>query len=116
MAIIERELLDSRRAWPESQRIFRGAALRRLPTRVEVGWHFNEVDPEQGAVAVVRDGAGLDYLIGEILRVAIGTRQAFVWVRGARGVPHDLSLTRRAFLAIGLLSHESLACVVEIVQ
>lgn len=116
MAIVEQDLLDSRRAWPEAQRIFKGPALRRLPSRAEVGWHGNEVDIEQGACAVVRAGAGLDDLIGEVLRVSIGSREAFVWVRGSRGVPHDVSLTRRAFLALGLLSHESIACVVEVVQ
>lgn len=115
MAVVEQELLDSRRAWPQAQAIFAGTPLRRLASRVEVGWHGNDVDSETGACAVVRDGAGLDDLIGEVIRVSIDSREAFVWVRGSRGVPHDISLTRRAMLSLGLLTHESIACVIEVI-
>lgn len=116
MAIVEQELLDGRRAFPEAQRLFAGVALRRLPERVDVGWHGTDIDVETGAFAVVRDGAGLDDLIGEILIVSVGTRSVLVFVMGARAVPQDISLSRRGFLALGLLAKESIRCVVEVRQ
>lgn len=112
---VEPELLVARRAFPTAQRLLAGVAMRRLPSRIEVGWFGTEVEPEAGAVAIVRLGAGLDDLIGEVLRVEVGDRSIFVYVLGARGIPTDLAVARRAFLALGLLSHEALPAVVEVV-
>lgn len=116
VVIDEPEILTGRRAFPKAQQLLAGVPLRRLPERVNVGWYGTETHPEAGSFAVVRDGAGLDDLIGEVLRVAVGARSVFVYVVGARGVPTDLALARRPFLALGLLSQESLPAVVEVVE
>ena len=117
MAIpMEPEIMAGRRGFPDAQRLFAGVPLRRLPTRIDVGWHGTSIDPETGAFAVVRDGAGLDDLIGEVLHLIVGRKEAFVFVLGSRNVPQDISLTRRGFLALGLLSRESIAAVVEVVS
>lgn len=58
---------------------------------------------------------GDDTLLGDSLTV-VDRRSLFVLVVGARSVPVPLSLTRRAFLALGRLTHESLPCRVEVVQ
>lgn len=112
---IEPELLAARRAFPKAQQLLEGVAVRRLPQRVAVGWFGTEVESEQGAIAVVRLGAGQDDLIGEVLRVEVGDRHVFAYVLGARGVPTDIALSRRAFASLARLSHESLPAIVEVV-
>src|SRR4051812_14325254 len=107
MAVIEPEILIGRRAFPVAQQLLAGVPLRRLG-RIDVGWNGTETHPEQGAFAVVRDGAGLGELVGEVLKVTAGSRVVFVYVIGARGVPTQVAVSRRAFLALGLLSLDSL--------
>jgi len=114
--LIEPEILTGQRAFADAQRAFAGAALRRLPASVEVGWHDTEVDPLMGSFAVVRAAAGLDDLIGEVLHLTAGTREVYVYVVGSRDVPRDISLARRAFFALGLLAREAIDCAVEVAE
>ena len=116
MAVIEQEILDGRRAFPKTQQLFFGVAVRRLPVRVAVGWYGTETHPEAGAFAVVREDGPYGDLVGEMLRLAVGTREVFVYCIGARGVPTDIAVTRRAFLSLGRLSLESITAVVEVVS
>lgn len=116
---MELELQWSRRAFPKAQELLAGSPTSDAPLRLDVGWHSNDVEAEAGAIAVVRDGAGLDAWLGQVLRVTSldhPDRAVFVFVLGARGVPTDLSLSRRAFLALGVLSLESLSCLVEVME
>lgn len=115
MPAAEPEILIGRRAFATAQTLFAGVAARRLPERTDVGWYGTETHAEIGAFAVVRDGWGLDDLIGEVLRVSVGRRAVFVYVVGARGIPTDIALARRAFLGLGLLSSEALSAVIEVV-
>lgn len=112
--MIEPELAVARRAFPEAQRLFDGAVLRRVG-QFDVGWHEVPIT-ERGALAVVRIGAGLDDLIGEVIAVRAGGNRSLVWVWGARDVPADISLYRRAFMGIGLLSLERASAVVEVID
>lgn len=116
MALVEPEILTGRRAFAVTQQLFEGVPVRRLPALVDVGWYGTETEPETGAFAVVRDGWGLDDLIGEVLKVTVGQRAVFVYVIGARGVPTDIALARRAFFAIGRLAHETLPALIEVVE
>ncbi|MGH2898977.1 MAG: hypothetical protein ACRDMZ_09920 [Solirubrobacteraceae bacterium] len=116
MAVTEPEILMGRRAFPTAQQLLAGVPLRRLPALVEVGWYGTETHSETGAFAVVRSGWGLDDLLGEVLKVTVGRRSVFVYVIGARGVPTDIALARRAFFEVGRLSHETLPAVVEVVE
>lgn len=117
MAVPEPELLVIRRAFPEAQRLLAGTPFSRVGTTTDVGWHSTETHPELGSShALVRSDAGLDDLIGEVLRITRGSREPiFVWVIGARDLPTDVSVARRAFMELGLLSVESVECVVEVV-
>lgn len=81
-----------------------------------MGWYGTETHPEAGAFAVVRDGWGIEGLIGRVLKITVGSRSIFVYVVGARDVPADVAVTRRAFLGLGLLAQESLPAVVEVVE
>jgi hypothetical protein len=110
----QQEVLDARRAFPKAQQLLASPPLRRLAGSIDVGWYGTEVHPETGSFALVRDGADLDDLIGEVVIVTVGMRSVYAYVIGARGIPTDVALARRAFLSIGRLSHESLPAVVEV--
>lgn len=109
------DLLAARRAFPMSQALLAGEPLRELGV-VDVGWHDTNTHPETGAFAVVAIGAEFGELRGEILRVSAGDRVAFVYVVAERAVPAPISLARRAFLHLGLLSTERLSALVNIVD
>lgn len=117
----EEEILIARRAFPDSQRLLDGAILREAFTRLGVGWHATAVHPERGAFAVVQRGAGLEDLIGEVLRVSLpgspsaAQRSVVVYCVGSALVSSPLSLYRRAFLGLAVLSAEELTCRVDVV-
>lgn len=113
------ELMIARRAFPTSQGLFAGPVLREADTAARIGWHDTEVCAETGAIAVVPAGGDLDNLVGEIVvvkrRLAREVRGVYVYVLARAAVIDDLSLSRRAFLHLGLLSSESLTCSVEVI-
>lgn len=117
MAVAELELLWAVRAFPESQRIFEATGVpgRRLPGLVDVGWHGTETEPIAGATCVLGVG-GDQALRGEVLRISRGPRRVFVYVLGVRAVPVPYSISRRAFLGLGLLALDSIPCVIEVVE
>jgi hypothetical protein len=105
---VELEILQGRRAFPETQALWLVTSVERVPRRVDVGWHdAYDLDQaavrETGAFAVVRDGGPYEDLVGEFLIVTVVRRRAVVYCLGRADVPADLSLTRRAFLAVGQL-------------
>lgn len=110
------EINVGRRGFPEAQRLFASGLERRVGSLIDVGWYGTEVHPESGAFALVRIGGPLEDLVGEVVRVARPDteREAYVYVLGARDVPEDLVLFRRAFAELGGLYLERLSCLVEV--
>lgn len=90
-----------------AQALFAGGPLAD-PQRLAVGWHDSSVNPESGSFALVQTGAGLDDLIGEIIRVQFYTREVFAYVLDSADVPAQVSITRRLFLALNRLTIVSL--------
>lgn len=110
----EPEIMIVRRAFPEAQRLLAGVPSGFLGPRQLVGWHDTTAHPEMGAVALARRGSDLETYIGEVLRVTSEFGSAFVYVIGGNAdLLTDLSLARRAFLAVGPLAEETLPCVLE---
>lgn len=113
------ELMVARRAFPVAQSIFGGAVLREAATVARVGWFDTEVCAETGAVAVVPPEGELADLVGEIVvvkrRLPREVRAAYVYVLARAATIDDLTLSRRAFLHLGLLSAEFLTCSVEVI-
>jgi hypothetical protein len=115
----ELEIMQGRRAFPETQRLWLVSSTERAPREVAVGWHepydaSSETIRETGAFALVRaDGPYAD-LVGEFLMVTVGRVTIVVYCLGAADVPSDISLTRRAFLALGPLWEARLAASVVI--
>lgn len=114
--MIEEEIAAGRRAFPMAQQLLAGATSRRIPGFVEVCWHGSERSPESGAFGLVSIDGGLDDLVGDIVKVTGPTGAfVFVYVLGQRDVTCPLSVSRRAFLGLGLLAQQPLSCIVEAV-
>jgi hypothetical protein len=130
-------MLAAMPAWPESQKLLSGATDRLVGT-LDVGWYDQRAmlegdwavprvgripggDPA-GAFALVRTGGPFADLAGQVLRVTrkgvapYGGRRAFVVVARSGNVEAELALARRAFLALGVLTHATLACTVEVLR
>lgn len=116
---LDLNLMMSRRAFPTAQEAFEGAVLRTAAASAMVGFHGSDTSPETGAVALVREDGDYVDLVGEIVRVSRrlsgGTRSALVYVVGTGPILDDLSLSRRAFMALGILASETLECSIEVI-
>lgn len=89
---------------------------------VALGWHGTSVDDERGSVAIVRPGSELaDDLVGTFVRVsplADRRRSVIAFVHASSDELDedvDMSLSRRTFMAVGLLSEDLLDGVIEVV-
>jgi hypothetical protein len=117
-AQVDRDLMIARRSLKTAQILFDGPTERVVAPAIAVGWHGSEVNFEAGATATVRDGGPYGDLVGRIIRVTrergAGNRSVLVYVVGSsKLIPEDLSLSRRAFLTLGLLAEETLICALE---
>ena len=91
------------------------------PALVNIGWHGTGFDEEQGSFALVHDDGALAPLIGYHIRVRArnSTRNVILYVHaGADELDDDIdvSLTRRAFMEVGLLSSDYVLGYVEVVE
>lgn len=113
---LDPEVLWGRRAFAQAQALLGGVSEPRFSDFIEIGWYDTDVHPESGSFAVVRQGGPYTDLVGEVLAIKRGTRPTvFAYCVGARAVPNDLALQRRAFLAVAGLATETVDVVVEVV-
>lgn len=107
--------------FPEAQAQLASPGL--MPTRpvaASCGWHGTGLDPERGSFAIVaRDGPLAD-LVGERLAVSrrdtAEARTVYVYVHAdSDTLTEELSLTRRAFMALADPALEDVPVVVEVV-
>lgn len=110
--------MAARRAFPKAQELLASTPLRPAPDLTACGWHGTSVHREDGAFALVNLGKpGLDEAyVGEVIRVRFEDRSCLVYVIGARDLPWDLSLTRRAFMALSPLWATSLTVYSEVMS
>lgn len=109
----EVEILIGRRVFAVAQALFAGSPIE-PPVALQVGWHDSTVQVEDGSFAVV--SPTFDELVGEIVVVRFGPRQVFAYVLQTGDVPVDLSLTRRAFVGLDLLTSEAITAMVAPVE
>lgn len=110
--VFEQEILDGRRAFPVTQGLFPATPRDRVPSVFSVSWAGSDLIGESSAFAVVdQNQAALGDLIGEFLRLDLDRRSVVVYVLGSRDLDSDVALTRRAFMALGLLSSPAVQCV-----
>jgi hypothetical protein len=114
---LEPEVLWARRAFPKAQEWLAGEPLRSIGL-VDIGWHYTDAHPETGAFAVVRRGGPFDIagetpLLGEVVILG-GHDPVYVYCVNSAAVVADLSVTRRVFLALGLLARDRVRVEVEV--
>lgn len=113
------DLQLSRRALYISQAAWSGPAISTAAPSAEIVWHGSDAHKETGAIALVPLEGDLAELIGNIVRVTriegLFQRSVSVYVYDAVDMEGDLSLSRRAFLELGLLANESIEGLVEVV-
>lgn len=118
-AQVDEDLLISRRAFAVAQEEFAGAGLRVAAEAADIGWHGTDLHPETGSVALVREDGPYVDLVGEIVGVSrtlsAESRTVYAYVIGTAPILDDLSLARRAFMGLGILSNELLVCTVEVI-
>lgn len=111
----EPEVLAARRAFPKAQELLAGGARRRISSLVEVGWHDIAAHPERGAFALVRRTGPYEELVGEILMLTYEDRPTiFVYCVNTADVPQDITVYRRAFIALARPARTSIPCTVEV--
>lgn len=102
--------------WQSSQQALRGSGNSGTAQTVGVEWHGTLLDDREGAFAIVRQGGPLEQLVGERLRVALSDREVFVVIVGSSDeLDEDVSLARRAWLALANLSEDRADVLVEVV-
>jgi hypothetical protein len=110
----------ARLPFPDAQDSLSGGVQDDPVLRATCGWHGTRIDPDVGSFCVVRRGSALEPLVGSVLRVTLneGTRprRVYVYCKAALDLPFDdLSLARRAFMALSYPARDQLRVVVEVV-
>jgi hypothetical protein len=106
----------ARLAFPEAQAFLGSAGPAQTPKYLlDVGWHGTVVDDATGSFAVVRANGPLDALVGKRVVVThVANRRSVTAVVSKRAaIMDDLSLTRRLFVQLGVLTADVLNCQVQ---
>lgn len=118
----ETDIYLSRLPFPEAESALRTAGRGlSAPRLTNAGWHDTFIDPETGAVALVRAGGAFEDLLGERIRVTTQTqlnnRAVIAYVHNLADedvFDWDLSLPRHLFSQLQLLAKETVPVVVEV--
>lgn len=98
--------------WTDAQTALTGPIDGTVTYRTTATWHGTQVDDHKGAFAVVSASGALAGLVGKTLQVSTRgyrPRSCFVYVYAAVSqLDQDISLARRAFSTLGLLSLDDL--------
>lgn len=112
--MIEPELAIIQRAFPEAQALLPFVPAQNLG-RILTGWHDTALSRWTGPAALALRGSALEEYVGETLVVSTDRGRISVYVVGASGqLLTDLSLARRAFLAVAPLAAETTECEVSL--
>lgn len=79
-----------------------------------VGWHGTLTDPQRGSFCIVSSSGPLADLVGERVKVSKGDRSVYAYCHTDGDILEDLSLTRRAFMALDYPATTELEATVEI--
>lgn len=83
----------------------------------DCGWHGASFDARRGAYGLAHPAGVFAALVGERVKVTAqeGGQSVYVLVVDHADVPDDLSLTRRAFMGVGMLTDDNAAVTVQII-
>lgn len=110
----------ARLPFAKAQAALDGAAIPLERFQVTAGWFGTRRSPERGAFVIVDSEGPLAGLVGERLRVSRADlptpRSVVAYCHTRDNVEFDLSLSRRAYLALGELNLDSLDVLVEVIS
>jgi hypothetical protein len=82
------------------------------------GWHGQSLHPETGSFVLVNENGPLAGLVGDRLKITLRDRPSpaavVAYCIGRDALDDDLSLTRRLFLQLALLSSTNIPVTVEV--
>lgn len=115
---IEPEIQDGSRALKKTQELFTGSPKSlRLSQPVTCSWYGTQIDPMRGAFCMVKEGAGLEDLVGEFLRIRYLNRSVTCYCLGESAeIGSELATTRRAFQQLDILPKAGLRVYYEAIE
>lgn len=117
--VLEPEIQDGLRGFGQTQILFAGSPITSFFTNpLKCGWYGTEVSPYRGAFCMVQEGAGLEDLVGEFLRISYkGTRKINLYCLGETPkISTPISLTRRAWNEIERLSLDEIFVYTQVIR
>lgn len=110
----EESVLDGRQAFLDAQEAFPGDSV--ALGFYSVSWYGSSVSDERGSFGIVDPAMALADAVGEIIEVTYSKRKVRVYVIGSQGnLGTDLGITRRAYLALGLLAVDPISAQIGVV-
>lgn len=115
---LETDFYYARLPFTEAQEKLAETGLLPGSTRAVCGWHHTAFDPFVGSYAIVATGGSLADHVGEririIERVSGNARSVTAFVHREANLTEEISLPRKLFAELGLLSEPSLVVDVEV--
>lgn len=108
---IEPEIQDGIRCLQKTEVLFNGAAKlpRIYPASVSMSWYGTSVSPLRGSFCLVKEGIGLEDLVGEFVRVSFGSTHMNLYCLGQNpSLETDIAIPRGRFLNFALLPTASI--------
>jgi hypothetical protein len=119
------DLIYARYGFPEAQHVLEignpltEARLDRPRLRGVCGWHGTSTDPERGSFCIVKTSTEFAALVGERVKITTRSvrtpRSVVAYVHEEGDILDDLSVTRRLFMALALLSDDTVNVAVEVI-
>jgi hypothetical protein len=114
------EMLYASLPWPEAQVQLAAPGVEGRPVSAECGWHGTSLDPWRGSFAIVARDGPLGDMVGERLAITRRdlpvARTVYVYVHtDSDELTEDVSLTRRAFMALGDPALDSVSVMCDVV-
>jgi hypothetical protein len=115
--MVEPEIQDGMRAFPTTQTMFQGAPVNTLMrSPLDMSWYDESVDTRRGAFMYVAEGADLDDIVGEFVRIRYQNQQANVYCLGASStLSTPIAVNRRVFLVFSRLTIPSISVYPQVI-
>lgn len=104
--MLEEEILYGKRAFSKTQELFEGSPVSVFFSNPKKAtWYGTDVNPHRGAFCVVKEGEGLEDLVGEFLRILYRGRTINVYcLEETPDIDQPIALSRRAWNQIERLT------------
>lgn len=115
---LEEEILYGIRGFGATQDLFTGTPLITfLSNPIKCSWYGTEINQNRGAFCLVQEGAELDNLVGEFVRITYKQREITLYcLAETPEIDTPIAITRRAWSAIERLSLDEIFAYVQVIR